>query len=490
MPFPLLIALFVAFGIETPGDDRAWAGDEVTRRAFETGAGVVTVALFALVLGRLVALRVERAGPEGSRRFLGMASRALDFLTLGIFAWIVYDLQWPSVVRHGFGLIDGVLVDEVVILLPYLLMQVAGWVGLHRAEHAIRAATSSWRGPIGVGRYVLTRARQTLGMVLPMALIFALVQDLAGRAWPRTMAGHPGQLALLAAMGLVVLLLAPVFVRLSWPTRRLPPGPLRDRLERLSARLGFRYADILIWDTDGMLVNAGVTGTLPSFRYVLLTDALVSHLSDHQVAAVFGHEVGHVMHRHLVYLGFFLLGSLGVLVLTGDGLDRWMVSGLPGGGDSLLATVLSTGLGLLGVALYFLLVFGYLSRRFERQADVYGCRAVSCGRADCPPHADLDATGATPPGNPRSPRLCPVGIRMFINALDHVAALNGLGRDHRSWRHGSIGRRIAFLEGLEGRPDAERQFQRRVLGLRLGLALALIGAVLLAFATGTADGFR
>ena len=40
--------------------------------------------------------------------------------------------------------------------------------------------------------------------------------------------------------------------------------------------------------------------------------------------------------------------------------------------------------------LYFWFVFGYLSRRFERQADVYGSKVVSCDMADCPPHTDLD----------------------------------------------------------------------------------------------------
>jgi STE24 endopeptidase len=50
----------------------------------------------------------------------------------------------------------------------------------------------------------------------------------------------------------------------------------------------------------------------------------------------------------------------------------------------------------------------------------------------------------------------------------------------RSWRHGSISRRIAFLEGLEGRPEAERRFQAGVGRLRLGVALVLIAVFLYA----------
>ena len=176
----------------------------------------------------------------------------------------------------------------------------------------------------------MLRARQTLGLVLPAALIFSLGQDLARRGWPST-SEEPGfQMGMMAAMGAMVLVLAPAFVRLSWPTRPLPAGPLRDRLERLAARFGFRYTDILVWDTDGAIVNAGVTGALPWFRYVLLTDALIEGLDPHEVAAVFGHEVGHIRHRHLAFFGFFFVGSMGVLTLASDLVYGHVLKGLGG----------------------------------------------------------------------------------------------------------------------------------------------------------------
>src|SRR5262249_12830979 len=160
---------------------------------------------------------------------------------------------------------------ELLILLPYLLATVAGWWGLYPAERSLRPAGWLERRPPGAARYLVLQARQTLGLVLPAALIFSLGQDLARRGGPRV-SEEPGfQMGMMAAMGAMVLVLAPAFVRLSWPTRPLPPGPLRDRLERLAIRFKFRYTDILIWDTDGAIVNAGVTGALPWFRYVLLT---------------------------------------------------------------------------------------------------------------------------------------------------------------------------------------------------------------------------
>ena len=67
-----------------------------------------------------------------------------------------------------------------------------------------------------------------------------------------------------------------------------------------------------------MMVNACVTGILPRFRYVLLSDALIESLTPLEIAAVFGHEIGHIAHRHLLYFGFFFMGSLGVLSVLGE----------------------------------------------------------------------------------------------------------------------------------------------------------------------------
>ncbi len=289
----------------------------------------------------------------------------------------------------------------------------------------------------------------------------------------------------MALLGVIVLVLAPAFVRMAWSTHSLPAGSLRDRLERLSRRIRFRCSDILVWDTDQNIVNAGVTGALPFFRYVLLTDALIESLDERQVEAVFGHEVGHVAHRHLAYFGFFIVGGMGILALVYQGVALLIASWTGNAAGNLpweipLALQSIVGLGFLGC--YLFLLFGFLSRRFERQADVFGCRVVSCGRADCPPH--LESLDARPDPRYHGRDLCPVGIQTFAGALAKVAILNGMEPGACSWRHGSIRRRIAFLEGLEGRPETERRFQVSLRILRVGLALGLLAALAIAAATG------
>lgn len=476
MPLPLLIALFLAFGVAPPGrpvgGPLPWG--EVGVRVGSAVGGLLAVAGFAFLLGRVVAARVVRHGRPSSRvrRAYALGVRAVDVLSVVVYGWIVQELDWPRVVRSGFGLGDPVLVDDALILLPFVLAQLAGWWGIYAAERALRPA----RGPAGLGRYLTLKARQSLGMVLPVAALYGLGSDLVRRRWPGVASSPWEQPLSLGLMGLLVLALAPAFVRLAWPTRPLPPGPLRDRLEHLARRVGFRCTDILVWDTNQVVVNAGVTGSLPWFRYVLLTDALVEHLGPYEVAAVFGHEIGHIAHRHLLYFGFFIVGSVGVLALGTGAFDPAPVLPTWAAGDSFAAQVVEGVSAVLFVGAYFLLVFGFVSRRFERQADVFGCRAVSCGSADCPPHADLDGRAGPGPAAAGLP-LCPVGIRIFVNALTSVALLNGMRPTAWSWRHGSILRRIDFLESLVGRPEAERRFQTGVRRMSRGMAAALLFAV-------------
>jgi STE24 endopeptidase len=222
----------------------------------------------------------------------------------------------------------------------------------------------------------------------------------------------------------------------------------------------------------------------------LLSDALLESLTPLETAAVFGHEIGHVAHRHFLYFAFFFVGSLSVLSLCGDAASLVgpiisQLSWLSQHNAAIVSQLVQAGMVLLSVGIYIWFVFGYLSRRFERQADVYGSKVVSCGIVDCPPHNDLDNDLAPDPGAGSQLTLCPVGIRIFADALTTVARSNGMDRSNPSWRHGSIANRIAFLEGLERHPDREHGFQRGVRRLRLGLGCFLITAVVTSAVTQT-----
>jgi STE24 endopeptidase len=274
-------------------------------------------------------------------------------------------------------------------------------------------------------------------------------------------------------VALTVFVTMPWILRLVLGLRPLPAGPLRDRLTRAARRLHFRCNDLLVWNTRSGVANAMVVGVCPFLRYVLFTDRLLEELSADEVEAVFGHEVGHVKHHHMVYYLAFLLVSMTVLGLALTPYQAQIDEALHLSDRSDLAVLPA----VVALGLYIFLVFGFLSRRCERQADIYGCRAVSCGSLACLGHApDL----ALPPAQSV---LCPTGVYTFIGALEKVALLNGISREKpgflQSWQHSTIARRVEFLRQLLTDPPAERRFQRRIFLVKCGL-FAVLGIVLIA----------
>ena len=485
MPVSLLIALILAFGFDSSESGEAFT--DIRLPLLETLGGISVMAILSLGLGFWVAFRVSRVGQSSTqlRKRYTIGVRLLTVLSLIVYGAIIHWVGWNRVVTRNWGLANWVLLDDLLVFLPYLLIQIVNWCGIFFAERAFQS-----RLGIGLncklGRYLVLRSRQSLGLILPVVLLYVVRRDILTRLWPSWEQSSFAEPLEIAVLGSLVLMASPLFVRLAWPTRSLEEGPLRRRLERAARRVGFRFTDVLVWDTGHSMFNACVTGVLPGFRYVLLTDALIDSMSPLEVTAVFGHEIGHVAHRHLLFFGFFFAGSLGVLTLLSDGVasgEVW-ISQLPwiAPYSSRILSESIQGFALLVfLGFYFWLVFGHLSRRFERQADVYGTKIVSCGFLDCPPHIDLDHDLIASSESREKTSVCPIGIRLFSDALSNVAEWNGIAQTRRSWRHGSIASRISFLQRLEQNPEEELRFQRQVRHLRLGLgALLLIAIVIVA----------
>jgi Zn-dependent protease with chaperone function len=343
---------------------------------------------------------------------------------------------------------------------------------------------------------VAFQLRQKLALVfIPILLLIARNEVL--RLFPQVCQERKElvEAAGLAAVAILFIVM-PWVVRLFLGLRPLPDGPLRRRLLASARRLHFRCSDLLLWNTRSDMANAMVVGLVPWVRYVVFTDRLLEDFSEDEVEAVFGHEVGHIRHYHILcYFGFlmasmFALGLAASLYLT-DLFDLLAASlaHLPAGLLSASARESLDGLlsqsnrqylevfPVMGILLpYIFVVFGFLSRRCERQADVFGCRAVSCRQDDCRGH---------PPGLPLPARglgLCPTGIATFIRALEKVALVNGISRDRpgflHSWQHSTIARRVEFLQRVLRDPSVEARFQRRVALVKWALFLVLGGMLL------------
>jgi STE24 endopeptidase len=276
---------------------------------------------------------------------------------------------------------------------------------------------------------------------------------------------------------LCVFILSPLVVRLVWDVQTLGKGPTRDALERLLERTGVRVRDILLWRTHGTLVNAAAVGVIRPLRYILLSDALLESLPERQVQAVMAHEIAHVRLRHMLWMGISVV-SMGVFLSLVASLALWAagvgpeVAATPRPGESIEVDSLSWGTGLVtsGAVLGLTLsLFGFVSRRFEWQADAFAVRVLSHlrPRADAPPQIAWTGlpNGIEPPvvagetvaGEIDPARATTEAAESMAGALGSVATLAHIPISRSSWRHGSIAVRQARVRGLVGQPLAHER---------------------------------
>ncbi len=163
----------------------------------------------------------------------------------------------------------------------------------------------------------------------------------------------------------------------------LPEGELRDALEKLATKAGFRLRNIYVMDAGkrSTKANAYFSGLGP-MKKIVLFDTLVDQMTPDEIAAVMAHEIGHYKHRHILRqivlsvaitgLMFYMLS----LVIDNAALAR-----------ALGAKEASFAVGLTAFALLyepFTVLTGWLSnslsRRFEFQADAYAARYGYAGQ--------------------------------------------------------------------------------------------------------------
>jgi Zn-dependent protease with chaperone function len=135
----------------------------------------------------------------------------------------------------------------------------------------------------------------------------------------------------------------------------------------------------------------------------------------------------------------------------------------------------------------FFLLFGLLSRFFERQADVYAARIMERELATEPaavrvadlPDDSLVGNARTFPYERRahSTHVGPAGASVFASALHRVAVINNIPIRARNFSHGSISQRVAYLRQLAASPTCTARFDRLMTSLFAGLAAALLVCV-------------
>ena len=167
--------------------------------------------------------------------------------------------------------------------------------------------------------------------------------------------------------------IAPLFNRFA----PLEDAALRERIEGLLRRCGFRAAGLFVMDGSRRSShgNAYFTG-FGRTRRIVFFDTLLAHLQPPQVEAVLAHELGHFRLHH-VWKRFAALaaGALGVLWVLGWAIVQpGFYAGLGVAGQSSAMALILFSLVLPVFLFPVTPLLSALSRRHEYDADAYAAR--------------------------------------------------------------------------------------------------------------------
>jgi Zn-dependent protease with chaperone function len=376
-----------------------------------------------LSLGELVAEALAKAK---DREWLERWDWIANGIMLLWLAWICYGLGWTGRVEI-----------YTAAILPWLVMLVIHWWTMASALRPQDNRPWARRGLVV----------QQMRFGVPPILVVLPVFDVCNWISLRTgvqgwFMAHVGQNITIAIgsllLGVGALVLLPAAMVRMWNAQALPQGlpvgrveaGMRALLLEACARMRVGVRDIMLWPADGSRVyNAAVIGVLPRMRYVLFTEDLLADFPPPQVVAVLGHELGHARHRHLPLYLIFALATMLAAFLLATPVTR-LLAHLPL--SARFGPDMQKGVATLALlAIKWRLIFGYLSRACERQADLAG--AGLCGDP-----------------------------AVMEEALRAVARLSGQPEDAPSWRHYTIAERVAFLERVRLDPSVAARHHRRV----------------------------
>ena len=483
----VFVALFAAGLAESPGKDSSgWLADmNPTPCLALMGGAILIFASVCRLTTRFLLEWLERMGWQNRSAVRAPARVDLILQTslLFLYAGLLTQGGWAMLICNRWRLGHTVLLWEIALLLPFVLMLLIKWYCFYPINYFIRgyvvagqlAQGSSARPVWSRSQFMAFQIRHGLLILLvPLLLIFAL-HDLIELISRHVLPDSRVLMVIIDTVGaatvIAIFILSPYLLRYIWSTRSLPTGPLRDRLVAFCERLQFRYRDILLWNSYSAVANAAVMGLFWQVRYVLMSDALIENMPDEQIEAVFGHEAGHVKHHHILFLVLFIVASGSMVFLLLDLMDYGINEALTRApyladyNDGIMygwMLLLITGWASL---------FGWVSRRFERQADVHAALTMKS------PDESLDEapenTGAIWRPGPHD-RLGLRGAAVVGSALERIALLNGISIHNRSWRHSSIASRVAFLQQLVKERGAMSRFTQTVLLIKACILLGIV----------------
>jgi STE24 endopeptidase len=275
--------------------------------------------------------------------------------------------DWPALAQ------DVTLIVAVSVLAGVLSLPLA-WYRTFVIEERFgfnRTTLSLWIADLLKGALIAA----ALGVPL-VALVLWLMARAGTLWWLYAWIAWVGfQVLILALYPMVI---APLFNKFS----PLADSGLKERVERLLARCGFRANGLYVMDGSKRSAhgNAYFTG-FGAARRIVFFDTLLTRLAPDEIEAVLAHELGHFKLRHVIKrTAWFAAASLALLALLGWLVgEPWFYEGLgvPGAAPRYGVALVLFMLALPAFTFVASPLAAMYSRRHEFEADQYAARNAS-----------------------------------------------------------------------------------------------------------------
>ena len=159
--------------------------------------------------------------------------------------------------------------------------------------------------------FIFDRIRSViLGILLAVGLseLIYLVHDLTGDFMIIALAGA------LLAFTLITTFLFPFFSRIGNKFTSLEDGELKDKLMELLTKHGYKVRAIEVMDASRRTtkLNAYIAG-FGKTKTIVLYDNLLTAMDTDEICAIFAHELGHGLHKHVLKRQLLNIGYLLIL---------------------------------------------------------------------------------------------------------------------------------------------------------------------------------
>ncbi len=407
---------------------------------------------FPILITCFVTAYVARTFPADEEENLPTLYRLRRFmivfecLSLAAYLCNLYLLNLPMLIDKYFAFFPMAHLRQTLALLPLLI----GLICIRLAFYQVNRLQS------GHYREILSlQFKFLIFPLLPMFLYLVMMDAIHWLPYPAKVfiVEHPYILiGLILPVIISAYIFAPLLMQFLWKTEPLAvDSVLKQRLDRLTRQSGIKYREVVVWQTGSLLIaNAAVAGTLPWNRRIFLTDALLEYFTDEEIETVVAHELGHIRYRHIptymLFSLFYLLNYPFFYVLVEEPLLTYL------GESQSLLSVASTLCSLAFLIVYFIVIFRYLSRRCEHQADLYAVRLTEKPEA-------------------------------FKDALVKLAVLNSVPKSIRRFfeifnTHPSIYRRVAFIDQWVEQNSAVQRYKNYLVEVKVLIGLLPVLGIL------------